>query len=129
MAEGHFCAACGVARDAFPRYPWHFCNACRDSAVDHKGRRVRCGNETMGGGFVFEIEGLAGVYACRGVICRIKGRPARLQEARFGGVVAEPWHGGPVGRTDLVDLTSRDPDFEALRRVDEPRRTSPRRQP
>ena len=95
-APGHFCPGCGAPLGAFLRYPWHFCAACRDSAVDGAGRGLLFGNEGLSGGFMFRYAEDAargadgGWIACRGVIARIAGRPVRITEARFGGVVAEP---------------------------------------
>ena len=116
--DTHFCAACGAECRAFARYPWHMCQDCCEQAVDHAGRKLNFANESVGGGFVFSIEGVEGLYACAGVLCKIRGRPVRVQEARFGGVVAEPWTGQPASADRLVDLCNLDPDFSALRRVD-----------
>ena len=120
----HFCAGCGVERRAYPRYPWHMCNDCCESAVDHSGRKLRFGNESFGGGFLFSIDGVEGVYSCGGVLCLINGRPARVQEARFGGVVAEPWADGAAKSDRVVDLRNFDPDFSALRQVSPARNKS-----
>lgn len=110
-APGHFCPGCGAPLGAFLRYPWHFCAACRDSAVDGAGRGLLFGNEGLSGGFMFRYAEDAargadgGWIACRGVIARIAGRPVRITEARFGGVVAEPIRDGHLPAEEgVVDL-------------------------
>ncbi|MDF1872036.1 hypothetical protein [Vannielia sp.] len=107
----HHCPGCATPRKAFPRYPWHFCNDCRESACDRAGRKIIAGNVSASGGFAwrFEEDDPAGAITCRGVIALIRGRPVVLREARFGGIVAEPLTSGPSGMSGLWDLTGDEP--------------------
>lgn len=100
----HFCPGCGTPLEAFARYPWYFCTACRNAAVDGAGRGLDFGNEGVSGGFMFRYAGAGddGWIPARGVIALIAGRPARITEARFGGVVAEPIADGPGMHEDKV---------------------------
>jgi hypothetical protein len=117
----HFCPGCGVSIRHFPRYPWHFCNSCRETASDLDGRRYLFGNTSFSGGFEFGLEGSEERFSCLGVICLIKGRPAYVHEARFGGVVAEPVPDLPFDRNGVVDIRRGIPrefvDKERARRV------------
>ncbi|MBM1221918.1 hypothetical protein JQU17_14505 [Ponticoccus sp. SC2-23] len=122
----HFCPGCGVSIKHFPRYPWHFCNSCRETATDREGHRYRFGNISLSGGFEFGLDGSDERFSCLGVICLIKGRPAYIHEARFGGIVAEPVPDLPFRRKGVVDIRRGIP--QAF--VDEERaRQEERRQP
>lgn len=98
----HFCPGCGSGQRPFARYPWYFCRACTDSAVDGAGRALVFGNTAVSGGFGWRYADGAGDTAlteCRGAVCLIRGRPALVHEARFGGIVAEPH----AGATDMPE--------------------------
>ncbi|SMY08410.1 hypothetical protein [Flavimaricola marinus] len=113
----HHCPGCGKPQKPFLRYPWHFCNDCRELAVDHAGRKLHFGNESMGGGFVWQIEGQDETYSSYGLLCLIHNRPVHVGEARFGGIVAQPWTQEPNSDDKVADLRRRDPNFEAFRRI------------
>lgn len=100
----HFCPGCGAAQRHFPRYPWHFCNDCRETATDGFGRQYRFGNAGFSGGFEFGLEGSEERFSCLGVICLIRGRPVYVHEARFGGIVAEPVPDLPFDRSGVIDI-------------------------
>ncbi len=51
----HHCPSCGVPRKPFPRYPWHLCNDCRESACDGDGKGLRFFNPHLTGGLGFQI--------------------------------------------------------------------------
>lgn len=100
----HFCPGCGAALKHFARYPWHFCNDCRETACDREGRKLSFGNASMSGGLSWRYVDDASQRddLALAVICVINKRPALVHEARFGGVVAEPipdnprwWHKDP----------------------------------
>ena len=105
----HHCPGCGTALKSNPRYPWYFCNDCRERAEDCEGRRLVFGNAAVSGGLSWryaDMPSLRDDGALR-VLCLISGRPAVVSEARFGGVVAQPLTGdhGPAGQDHTVDLT------------------------
>ena len=108
----HYCPGCGAARKAFPRYPWHFCNDCRDLATDGQGRPLVFANASLSGGLVFGYANEEARYDCGSVRCYINERPVLVREARFGGVVAEPLTSGPIGVEpyNFVDLRHGLPD-------------------
>jgi HAD superfamily hydrolase (TIGR01509 family) len=89
------CPGCGVMQRYSARYPWHFCNDCRKSAVDKRGRQITCFNTHASGGFGFSVAGFRGRYTCSGIIATIKNRPVLIKEAYMGGVVAQPWMNNP----------------------------------
>lgn len=100
---GHFCPGCGSPQRSSPRYPWHFCQSCLDTATDGAGARLAFANASLSGGLVWRRAG-GDWQEALAVRCLIAGRPVLVTEARFGGVVAEPILNGPFpGRiTDLV---------------------------
>jgi hypothetical protein len=107
----HHCPGCGVARKPFPRYPWHLCNACCDLACDAEGRKLVFGNASASGGFVWGYADEDMRYSSIAVLCLIKSRPVVVGEARFGGVVAQPYLGQKRG---LLDLRKPNIDRETL---------------
>ena len=100
----HFCPGCGAPQKAFLRYPWHLCNACRESAVDGAGRGLDFSNASVSGGFMFRYagDGDGDWITCRAVLALIAHRPVYITEARFGGIVAEPLRSEPQSKDDRV---------------------------
>ena len=116
----HFCPGCGAERQFVGRYPWHFCNDCRDLAVDGENRPLDFGNVSMSGGFVWfyrDEPDLTDPDALQ-ALCLIRGRPVLVHEARFGGIVAEPLPGlaipGLATHGQTVDLRG-GPGLQAAR--------------
>ncbi len=102
MSKGpdHFCPGCGAPQKRFDRYPWYFCGACLATASDRDGRRLVFGNSSIFGGFEWayaddpeNFDDTATV-----VICYILERQVTVQEARFGGIVAQPIDAGSLPR-------------------------------
>lgn len=87
------CPGCGAVQDLSPRYPRRFCDACTKGAVDGRRRPLEFANASMSGGFVWRHrgDGKAWHELDEAVVCLIRGIPAKVQEARFGGAVAEPF--------------------------------------
>lgn len=88
------CPGCGEAQDPSPRYPKRFCHACTKGAVDGRRRPLEFANASMSGGFVWRHRGDGEAWheLDEAVVCLIRGVPTEVKEARFGGVVAEPFH-------------------------------------
>lgn len=80
------------------------------------------GNESMSGGLVWGFAGKEERYASLRVLCLILKRPVLVTEARFGGVVVQPFVTRPQ---DALDLRKPGADLAALRRVDSKAPTSP----
>jgi len=99
----HHCPGCGTPQRAFERYPWYFCQDCLALAEDGTGNRLKFGNASASGGLVWQQVGGADWTVAITVFCRIKARPVMVNEARFGGVVAEPLH--DAGRRDDKYIT------------------------
>ena len=89
---GHFCPGCGVEQKRFDRYPWYFCQECLALAEDDTGRRLQFYNAGPMGGFGWCYADAPELRDERAtaVICFIRKRRVSVQEARFGGIVAEP---------------------------------------
>lgn len=109
-ATDHHCPGCGTALKHNPRYPWYFCNDCRKEAADCEGRRIVFGNASVSGGlsWAYADEPEKRDDTALRVVCLIRGRPAIVSEARFGGVVAQPVADDcrlPDGARRPVDLT------------------------
>ena len=105
----HHCPGCGAALTSNPRYPWYFCNDCRERAEDCEGRRLVFGNAAVSGGLSWRYADDPARRDDRAlrVLCLIAGRPVIVSEARFGGVVAQPLTGDgrPSDLAHTVDLT------------------------
>lgn len=88
----HFCPGCGAPQKRFDRYPWYFCGACLAEAADRDGRRLVFGNSSIFGGFEWAYADDPENFDDKAtvVICYIRNRLVTVQEARFGGIVAEP---------------------------------------
>ncbi|NNE59003.1 MAG: ADP-ribosylglycohydrolase [Hellea sp.] len=86
----HYCSGCGSAQKSNPRYPWCFCKACTKLTSDTNGRIYSFGNVSLSGGLAYRYEGEESSTPIIQAICLIKGRPALITEARFGGIVAQP---------------------------------------
>ncbi|MAW88981.1 MAG: ADP-ribosylglycohydrolase [Phyllobacteriaceae bacterium] len=117
-ANPHFCPGCGARQRFFPRYPWHFCQACLDRATDAEGRSLVFGNASLSGGLTWAYRNEPDRTDSNAleVVCLIAGRPVLVHEARFGGVVAEPLQDAPAAHRHerTVDL-SRHHRLEAAR--------------
>lgn len=111
--EDHHCPSCGVMLKAFARYPWHICRDCLELASDHNGRKLVFGNSALSGGLTWCYADDPAHLDTRSiqVLCLIRNRHVLVQEARFGGIVAEPLPGGwtPGSRDHrVVDLGTAD---------------------
>ncbi|HHI69823.1 MAG TPA: ADP-ribosylglycohydrolase [Rhodobacteraceae bacterium] len=101
----HNCPGCGTAQTSVPRYPWYFCQACLKLAEDEAGNRLEFSNAGMSGGLVWRYTDDKSWREAGAVACLIKGRPVMVQEARFGGIVAEPLREGRFhDHGNLTDL-------------------------
>ncbi len=107
----HFCPGCGAERRPFLRYPWYFCKDCLGQACDGAGRTLEFGNVSFSGGFAWRFgdSDPATAVTCTGVICLIRGRPVIVHEARFGGIVAEPFNSAVTGLRGYWRLTRDEP--------------------
>lgn len=84
------------------RYPWYICALCRERITDAEGRRLEFANTSVSGGFAWRVAGETEFREARGYLGLLDGRPVRVGEARFGGIVAEPVASplgqlGPIG--------------------------------
>jgi len=83
------CPLCSTNVPVDPRYPNHLCEACVARAVDESGRALQFSNRDLSGGFV-------AAYADTGEkrdshVCYVDGTKCWADEARFGGVVVQPY--------------------------------------
>jgi len=96
------CPGCGQALAAQERYPWRFCQACLERAEDGGGQRLVFANTALSGGLAYRRAGDPRETAASAVLCRIDGRPVIVTEARFGGIVAQPFGAPPPDAIDLI---------------------------
>ncbi|HHB80745.1 MAG TPA: ADP-ribosylglycohydrolase [Aliiroseovarius sp.] len=103
----HFCPGCGARQRAFARYPGYFCQAGLKSACDGQGQGLEFSNATLFGGLVWRLRGTNTWHDAVHVKCLISGRPVLVHEARFGGVVGEPFQTAlpPMQHENVTDLT------------------------
>ncbi len=100
------CPGCGAAVSANPRYPGRFCDGCvTQRATDGTGARLQIAEDPRAA-IGWRRDGEGDWQAAASVICLIAGRPARVDQARFGGLVALPAESDamPKGRGQ-IDLT------------------------
>ncbi|WP_378741010.1 hypothetical protein [Nocardia brasiliensis] len=93
------CPHCGRPTFYQERYPRAVCDQCGGRTTDRSGRRVTGFNTDMSGGMIayyadtVEVSDGSGYEECvevsRTGACFIDGRPATMQEARFGGIVVQ----------------------------------------
>lgn len=122
--EQHHCGGCGAALKYVARYEWYFCHDCVDLAKDFEGRRIGFFNTGPLGGFGWHYVGepdRAMVDGFSKVLCFIKGRRVEVCEARFGGIVAQPFNGikptSGIAAKMYVDLTRKANAVEAHARM------------
>ncbi len=105
-----------------PRYPWRLCGDCLALAEDCDGRRLAFYSPAPLGGFGWRYadDTTMGDDGCSAVVCLVRKRAVIVCEARFGGVVAEPftdaWLGQPQ-RRGVVRLTNASGAAEARQRL------------
>lgn len=99
-AETSTCPGCGVEVWTVPRYPSYYCPECVARATDGEGRAIMFTNASRSGGLLYSTGGDWSEEQ-RAVICLIDASPVVVQEARFGGVVAQPLAEPPDGAIDL----------------------------
>ena len=88
------CPICGDPRPHSERYPDHLCADCVGRATDEVGRPLRFFNLSLSGGFGAQ-------YADTGEfrdshVCFVDGVRCQADEARFGGIVVQPWPDEPA---------------------------------
>jgi len=112
----HHCPGCGVIKKFNARYPWYFCSACLDLAEDCEGNQLVFFNAGVTGGMGWAYrenpEKIMSTTVSL-VLCYINSRKVMISEARFGGIVAQPYHTGEpakgsIGEKYFLNLTSRE---------------------
>ena len=83
------CPICKAPQPEDLRYPNHLCEACVRRAVDERGRALAFGNTSLAGGFVATYVDTGAVH--EGHRCWVDGVACWADEARFGGVVVQPY--------------------------------------
>ncbi|MEP6945834.1 MAG: hypothetical protein ABJA02_07950 [Acidobacteriota bacterium] len=89
MTEKQYCSICNAQVPAMGRYPQYVCGTCYLRATDEDGRSISFSNVSLSGGF-------AALYRDtheerHSDICYIDGIKCRAEEARFGGIVVQPY--------------------------------------
>lgn len=83
---------CGRPRPASGRYPRALCAGCAGRVTDARGVPLRLGNASLSGGlWVEDLTGAARPDVVANPVVLVDGRGCWAQEARFGGVVVQPY--------------------------------------
>ncbi len=113
----HYCPGCGVSLKYYARYAWYFCADCTNLARDHAGRNIVFFNLGLSGGLGWSYRERPQLGMTSGfvnVICLILDRQVIVGEARFGGVVCQPFGEAGSGlRAASIDLANKY-DFDAM---------------
>jgi predicted amidophosphoribosyltransferase len=91
--EEQLCPICGKAQKKIPRYPDYICRDCAKRASDEQGRPLEFFNQGMSGGFYARHVGTR--EKSDNHICFIDGIKCWADEARFGGIVIQPFSPAP----------------------------------
>ena len=83
------CPICKAPQPEDPRYPNHLCEPCVQRAKSEDGRALRFGNTSFGGGFEATYADTGEIH--EGHRCWVDGVACWADEARFGGVVVQPY--------------------------------------
>lgn len=86
------CPVCGLAHSSLRRYPRALCRGCASRKVNLAGVPVTLTNISMSGGFAAYQPGgdIDAEVTATGLVL-VDSLECRAQEARFGGIVIEPW--------------------------------------
>jgi hypothetical protein len=87
----HPCPICTTPVPHRERYPLAVCGGCCDKACDDRGRKLNFDNVLMSGGFEAIVADTKEESASH--ICYIEGVECWADEARFGGIVIQPYDG------------------------------------
>ena len=90
VAATHPCPGCAATVPTNPRYPLAFCADClRDATTDSHGTPLEiCEDPRMA--LAYRIGGRGEWQPAATILCRVRGQKARINQARFGGIIAEP---------------------------------------
>lgn len=87
--EFHPCPICSTPVRHWARYPTAVCDACFEKACDGQGRKLGFYNVSVGGGFKAKVVETG--EENENHICYIEGVKCWADEARFGGIVIQPF--------------------------------------
>ncbi|MBE7381836.1 MAG: hypothetical protein F6J95_010550 [Leptolyngbya sp. SIO1E4] len=88
-AAFHACPICASSTPHTARYPQSVCHACYEKACDERDRKLTFSNVSLSGGFQAIVTDTQAEYLSH--ICYIDGVQCWADEARFGGIVIEPY--------------------------------------
>lgn len=88
-ASFHPCPICSTPVSHSVRYPRAVCRDCCAKACDIQGQKLIFFNLSMSGGFGAMVSDTKQEYPSH--ICYIEGKQCWADEARFGGIVIQPY--------------------------------------
>lgn len=90
----HSCPICSNSVPHWILYPRSVCQNCYDQACDEQGRKLNFHNLSMSGGFEAIVADTKEKHPTH--ICYVQGIECWADEARFGGIVIQPYEGKPL---------------------------------
>jgi hypothetical protein len=89
ILPSHLCSICSNSVPHSPRYPHAVCQDCYNKACNAQGQKLSCFNQSISGGFEAVVTDTQEKYLSH--ICYIEGHKCWADEARFGGIVIQPY--------------------------------------
>lgn len=89
ILSSHPCPICSTPVSHSPRYPLAVCQDCHNKACNTEGQKLSFFNQSMSGGFEAVITDTQENYPSH--VCYIEGHKCWADEARFGGIVIQPF--------------------------------------
>lgn len=89
MSSFHLCPICSNSVPHWERYPHAVCQDCYNKAYNAQGQKLIFFNQSMSGGYEAKIADTEEDYPSH--ICYVEGHKCWADEARFGGIVIQPY--------------------------------------
>ncbi len=101
IPPSHPCPICSNPVRHWERYPLAVCHNCDRKACNAQGQKLVFFNLSMSGGFGAIVADTKEDYLSH--ICYIEGKKCWADEARFGGIVIQPYTTQLLDREGLMD--------------------------
>ncbi len=101
ILPSHPCPICSNPVRHWERYPLAVCKKCDRKACNAQGQKLMFFNQSMSGGFGAIIADTKEDYPSH--ICYIEGKKCWADEARFGGIIIQPYTTQSFAREGLIN--------------------------